>query len=470
MSYDIVVIGSGPGGYVAAVRAAQLGARVAVVEARDIGGTCLNRGCIPTKALVRSAEIYENVKSSAGYGVRVNGHELDFPRVMERKREVVQRLVSGVEKLFDSNGVAVFRGRGSIPGPGVVEVALNGGGGKEVLQTKSIIIATGSGHALPPISPDDISLAVSSDDALEFRRPPKNMVIIGGGVLGIEFACIYRSFGTEIDVIKRSPLILPPVDDELAKRLMPVLKRKGIRINTGIYIKGIEALPDGTRRVVADTKDGKKVSFEAETVLIAMGRVPDFGGLDLDALGIAYSKKGIQVDQYMQTSVPGIYAIGDVVGRFYLAPVASAEGILVVENIMNPAEPRPMDYSCVPQCVFSSPEAASVGLTEAQAREAGYDIKVSRFPFSANGKAVALGETEGLVKVVADAPTGRILGMHVLGPHATDLIHEGALAVRLGAHAKDVAYMIHAHPTLPEAVMEAAHGIEGHPIHLAKVR
>ncbi|HHY37733.1 MAG TPA: dihydrolipoyl dehydrogenase [Clostridia bacterium] len=470
MSYDIVVIGSGPGGYVAAVRAAQLGAKVAVVEARDIGGTCLNRGCIPTKALVRSAEIYDNVKSSKEYGVSVSGFELDFARVMERKREVVQRLVSGVEKLFDSNGVEVFRGKGSIPRPGVVEVTLNGEGGKKVLETKNIIIATGSGHALPPIPPDDIRLAVSSDDALEFQRPPKSMVIIGGGVLGIEFACIYHSFGTEIDVIKRSPLILPPVDDELSKRLMPVLKRKGIRINTGIYIKGIEALPDGTRRVVADTKDGKEVSFEAETVLIAMGRVPDFGGLDLDGLGIAYSKKGIEVDQYMQTSVPGIYAIGDVVGRFYLAPVASAEGILVVENIMNPKERRPMDYSCVPQCVFSSPEAASVGLTETQAREAGYDIKVSKFPFSANGKAVALGETEGLVKVVADGPTGRILGMHILGPHATDLIHEGALAVKLGAHAKDVAYMIHAHPTLPEAVMEAAHGIEGHPIHLAKIR
>lgn len=468
--YDIVVIGSGPGGYVAAVKAAQLGAKTAIVENREIGGTCLNRGCIPTKALVRSAEIYENVKASSSYGVSVNGYELDFPQVMERKRKVVERLVTGVEKLFVSNGVSVFHGKGSIPKAGVVEVELNGGGGKEVLNTKNIIIATGSGQALPPISKEDIALAVSSDDALEFEKPPKSMVVIGGGVLGIEFACIYGSFGTEIDIIKRSPLILPPVDEELSKRLMPILKRKGIRINTGIYIKGIEELPDGSKRVVADTKDGKPVSFEAETILIAMGRVPDFGGLDLDALNIAYSKKGIQVDQYMQTSVPGIYAIGDVVGKFYLAPVASAEGILVVENIMDPENRQAMDYSCVPQCVFSSPEVASVGLTESQAKESGYDIKVSKFPFSANGKAVALGETDGLVKIVADAPTDRILGMHILGPHATDLIHEGAVAVKLGANARDIAYMIHAHPTLPEAIMEAAHGIVGSPVHLAKLR
>lgn len=463
--FDLVVIGSGPGGYVAAVRAAQLGARVAVVEARELGGTCLNRGCIPTKAMVKSAEVYTCVKTAGEFGIKVEDHSLDFPGVIRRKEEVVQRLVAGVERLFSSNGVEYLRGRGSIPEAGVVEVDGPDGGR---LETRFTLIATGSGHALPPVPAEALERAITSDEALCLQRPPESMVIIGGGVLGIEFACIYRAFGTSIDIIKRSPLVLPPVDEELSRRIMPLLARQGIRVNAGIYIKDIQLEPDGQKRVIAQDKEGETVTFEAEEVLIAMGRVPDFGGLDLGRLGVAYDKKGIRVDKRMRTNVPGLYAIGDVVGRYYLAPVASAEGIAAVEDMFG--EGRDMDYTVVPQCVFSNPEAASVGLSEKDAKQLGHEVRVSRFPFSANGKAVALGEAEGLVKVVCERESGRILGMHILGPHATDIIHEAAAAIRLGGTAAALATMIHAHPTLPEAVMEACSGIDGQAIHLARIR
>ncbi len=463
--YDVVVIGSGPGGYVAAIRAAQKGGKVACIEKASIGGTCLNRGCIPTKALVQSANVYQAVLGSEEFGVKTSGVCCDFSRVMQRKKEVVSRLVEGVERLFASNGVELVRGTAQIEAPGVVTV--NQGGKVTKLNTRSIIIATGSCPELPPVSEESLSHTISSDDALELTEIPESMVVIGGGVLGVEFACIYRAFGTEIDIIKRSPLILPPIDEELSKRLMPILKKQGIRINTGIYIKQIVEAPGGGKRVIADTKDGKEVHFDAEKVLVAMGRKPDFGGLDLQTLGISYDRKGIHVNERMETSVSGIYAIGDVVGRFYLAPVASAEGIVAADNAMG--EHRSMDYSVVPQCVFSMPEVAGVGLTEREAKEKHANIRVSKFPFSANGKAVAMGETDGLVKIVSDAG-GKILGVHILGPHATDLIHEGAVALAKGSSAADIAHLVHAHPTLAETVMEAAHGILGQPIHLAKVR
>ncbi|MEW6082639.1 MAG: dihydrolipoyl dehydrogenase [Bacillota bacterium] len=463
--FDLAVIGSGPGGYVAAVRAAQLGAKVAVVEARDLGGTCLNRGCIPTKAMVKSAEAYKTIVNGEGYGVRVKEYQLDFPSVIQRKQEVVNRLVTGVEKLFSSNGITCYRGKASIPKPGMVEVS---GPDAARLETRFTLIATGSGHALPPVPEAAIRRAITSDEALCLPKPPESMLVIGGGVLGVEFACIYAAFGTKIDIIKRSPLVLPPVDEELSKRIMPLLARQGIKVNAGIFIKDIQVSGDGAKRVIANTKEGKEVTFEAEEVLIAMGRVPDFGGLDLAALGIEHDSKGIKVDNRMRTSLAGVYAIGDVVGKYYLAPVASREGIIAVEDMFSTGSD--MDYKVVPQCVFSSPEAASVGFTERAARDAGYSVKVSRFPFSANGKAVALGEAEGMVKVVADGETGLLLGMHILGPHATEIIHEAAIAIVLGGTAEAIATMIHAHPTLPEAIMEACHGIMGHPIHLAKVR
>ncbi len=464
--YDVVVIGSGPGGYVAAIRGAQLGGRVAVVEANKLGGCCLNRGCIPTKALVRSAEVYLTAVHGAEFGTNTGEVSFDLGVAMARKRKVVEQLVSGVERLFSSNKVELIRGWASVPEAGKVIVKQSDGGTLD-LETKNIILATGASQQKPPVPEESLALVISSDEALDLDRVPRTMLVIGGGVLGVEFACIYNAWGTKVDIIKRSPVILPPIDDEIARRLMVVLRRKGITVNSGMYIKEIVEAGDGVKLVRCDTKEGGKVEYKAEVVLVAMGMVPDFGGIDVDRLGVAYDRKGIKTDARMRTSVPGIYAIGDVVGKFYLAPVASAEGIVAMENIFG--HDAEMDYSVVPGCVFSIPEVASVGLKETEAREAGIPVKVSKFPFSANGRAVAMGETEGVVKIIA-GEDGRLLGMHIMGPHADDLIHEGAVALRMKATARDLAEMIHAHPTLPETIMEASHGIGGQPIHLARVR
>jgi len=464
--YDVVVIGSGPGGYVAAIRGAQLGGRVVVVEANKLGGCCLNRGCIPTKALVRSAEVYLTAVHGAEFGTNTGEVTFDLGVAMARKRKVVEQLVSGVERLLASNKVELVRGWASVSDPGRV-IVKQGDGGTLDLETRNIILATGASQQKPPVSEASLALTISSDDALELGHVPKTMLVIGGGVLGVEFACIYNSWGTKVDIIKRSPVILPPIDDEIARRLMVVLRRKGITVNSGMYIKEIVETGDGEKLVRCDTKEGGKVEYRAEVVLVAMGMVPDFGGIDLGRLGVAYDRKGIKTDSRMRTSVAGIYAIGDVVGKYYLAPVASAEGIVAMDNIFG--HDAEMDYTVVPGCVFSIPEVASVGLKEAEAREAGIPVKVSKFPFSANGRAVAMGETEGVVKIVA-GEDGRLLGMHIMGPHADDLIHEGAVALKMKASARDLAEMIHAHPTLPETIMEASHGIGGQPIHLARVR
>jgi len=459
--FDVVVIGSGPGGYVAAIKGAQMGGKVAVVEGHKIGGTCLNVGCIPTKALVHSAITYVNAKEAAKFGVETGEVRLNLPGVMAHKEKTVNQLVGGVEMLLRGNGVAVYRGWAKVPAPGKVEVTYPDGS-TEVLETRSIILATGSSQQLPPVSQESLAHTISSDDALALDHVPEKMLVIGGGVLGVEFACIWNAFGSTIDMVKRSPLILPPVDDEISRRLMPILKRRGITVNSGIYIKEIRD-EGGQKVLIADTKEGERKEFRADTVLVAMGRVPSFGGIDLAALGVEFDRNGIKTDVRMATNVPGIWAIGDVVGKTFLAPVASTEGIVAMENILG--HPAVMDYSVVPTCVFSIPECASVGLKELEAKEKGHNVKVSKFPFSANGRAQAIGETEGLVKVVGEADTGKILGVHILGPHADDLIHEAALAMKAHLTARQVAEMIHAHPTLPEAMLEAMHGVQGKPIH-----
>jgi len=471
----LVVIGAGPGGYVAALRAAQLGAAVAVVERDKLGGCCLNRGCIPTKALVRAAEVYATVKDSATFGTSVAGGaeavSLDMPGVMARKRQVVSQLVSGVERLLGAAGVSVHMGTASVAGPGKVAVA-KVGGGTEVLKTRYILLATGSQPAQPPVPREDLTHAIGSDEALELEEVPPSMLIIGGGVLGVEFACIYRAFGSDIRIIKRTPNLLPAVDEEIARRLAMSIKKAGVQVNTGVFIKRIEKTSAG-KVVVCDTADGGEVRFEAHTVMVAMGRVPDFGGLDLKAMGIESDKRGIKVDGRMRTTARGVYAIGDVVGKTYLASVASAEGIVTAEDMFADHK-RDMDYRVVPGVVFSSPECASVGLHEKDALEraasSGREVIVSKFPFTANGKAIAMGETEGLVKLIADKASGEILGMHVMGPHASDLIHEGAIAIQAGMAAEHLSRIVFAHPTLSEAVMEAAHGIHGQPLHLASLR
>jgi len=452
---------------VAAIRAAQRGLRTAVVEMDRVGGTCLNRGCIPTKAMVRSAELYCEVQHLSEFGIRAGDVSLDIAAVVARKDRVVEALTSGVARLFRSYGVELFEGQGSVPAPGQVEVSLPGGT-VERLAARSIIIATGSRPQMPPVPEEQWAHTIDSTQALSPSEVPRDLLVIGGGVLGIEFACIYSAFGSNVTCIKRSPLILPPIDPELSQRLMILLRRRGITISTGIYMREIEALPGGRKVLRAEERKGdaaREVTFEADEILVAMGRVPHFGGIDLDGLGIEHARGGIKTDSHMRTSVPGIFAVGDVCGRYWLAPVASAEGVVAAENIAG--HDVEIDYRVIPQCVFSMPEVASVGLSEKEAVSAGREVRVSKFPFSANGRAVAMGETEGLVKIVA-AQDGEILGLHVLGPRATDLVHEGSIAIALGGKACDLAnILLHAHPTLSEAILEAAHGIDGQPIHLA---
>ncbi len=464
--YDAVVIGGGPGGYVAAIRGAQLGGKIALVEMDQLGGTCLNRGCIPTKALVHSATVYQTVLAAESAGTLVEGVSLDFSKVMEHKRSVVGRLVDGVEMLLKGNDVDVYRGKAQLVSPAEVKVEL-AEGGEERLQTKNVVLATGSQPAIPRVPEESLALTTSSDEALSLETPPESMIIMGGGVLGIEFACIYAAFGTKITAIKRTPLILPPIEEELGKRMALLLKRRGIEIITGIYTKSIE--PDGSGGLVltGDTDQGD-LELKGERVLLAAGRWPYFGDLDLEGVGVEHEPGGIKTDEYMQTSVPGIYAIGDCVGRHFLAPVASAEGMVAMENILG--EKRKMDYGVIPNVVFSLPEVASVGLGEKEAKRHRLEIQVSKFPYAANGRALSIEESEGMVKMVAEKETGRLLGVHILGAQASELIHEGALALAMGARAEDIAHLVHAHPTLSETVLEAAHGLTGGPIHQAPRR
>lgn len=457
--FDVVVIGGGPGGYVAAIRGAQLGGKIGLVESKRIGGTCLNVGCIPTKALVHSASTYLRVKDSEKYGIKTNKVSLDMSLVMAHKENTVEQLVSGVERLVKGNNVEIINGQAQLLSPGEVEVTM-ADGAKEVLNTRNIVIATGSSPFNLPFMEGQ---TISSDEILELEYVPERLAIIGGGVIGVEFASVFAAFGSEVTIIELLPSILPNMDKEISQRLSLILKKRGISINTNTAVS--EVRTEGNDKVVvASGKDGAMKEFGADLVLSAVGRIPNFGGLDLDLVGVKYNKKGIEVDERMATNIPGIWAIGDVVGRTLLAHGASCEGIVVMENIFGLE--RKMDYSVVPACVFSIPECASVGLTEKDALEKGFNTKISKFPFSANGKALSMGETDGLVKIVAEASTGEVLGMHILGAHADDLIHEGALAVRMGLTAKDIADAIHAHPTLSEAVMEAAHGISDFPIHL----
>ncbi len=460
--FDVIVIGGGPGGYVAAIKGAHLGGKIGLVEGAKLGGTCLNVGCIPTKALVHSAHTLNAVKDAARFGVLAGEAQLNLSGVMAHKDRTVKQLVTGVEGLLKRNGVAVHSGWAKVPSPGKVEVH-KPDGSVEVLETKNIILATGSSPRLIPLSPESLAHTVSSDDALCFDEVPRRLAVIGGGVLGVEFACIWNAFGSKVDIIEIMPQILPVVDDEISRRLTMLFRRKGITVNLETSAKEIRQ--EGEEKVIlAGTKDGKTKEFRADKVLLAVGRAPNFGEIDLTALGIQHDRRGIQVNDKMETNVPGIYAVGDVVGKTFLAHGASAEGLVAMENIFG--NPTPMDYSVIPSCVFSIPECASVGLGESQAKERGFDAVVSKFPFGANGRALSMGETEGFVKIVGDRATGKVLGMHILGAHADDLIHEGALAMKAGLCANDAAEMIHAHPTLSEAVQEAFHGVLGKPLHL----
>ncbi len=462
---DIVIIGGGPGGYVAAIRAAHLGLKIVLVEKDKLGGVCLNRGCIPTKALVNTAEILNNIKRANEFGIGVEGVSLDFAKVMNRKEQITRRLTSGIEQLMKANQIRVIYGEGNILEPGVVEV-VNAEGQKEIVKTKNIIIATGSSVMKLPIPGLEIEGVITSDGALTLQKLPAQLLIIGGGVVGIEFAGIFNAFGVEVTVVEMLPRILLPIDEEISQRLSLILKRRGIKVLTNSKVEEIKK-DNHNLEVIISTPEGENLNLTTEKVLLSAGRIPDFGNIDIKRLGIKLEGKAIKVDEKTKTNIPGIYAIGDVVGKIMLAHVASAQGKVAVENIAGIE--RSMDYRAVPNCVFSMPEVASVGLTEKEAREKYSQVKISKFPYLANGKALCMGETEGLVKIVANEDTFEILGLHILGAHASDLIAEGTLALSMEATAEEIIDTIHAHPTLAEIIAEAAEGITGRPIHLARV-
>jgi len=452
--YDIAIIGSGPGGYVAAIRAAQKGARVALIERDRLGGTCLNRGCIPTKAMVRDAEVYRDATSGV-YCIDTDGRfRLDFARLMQRKRQVVDTLVEGVAHLMDAHGVDLIAGTGRISRPGLVEV-VGGEGGREIA-ARAIIVATGSVPARVPILATDLEGVLTSNGLLELESLPESMVVVGGSVVGMELACIFGALGTRVVVLGRRTF-LKEAEQRLAKRLRSILSRRGMAITIGLAFKGIERGPEGLLRVNYERR-GEAQWAEGQVVLLATGRWPYIEGLGLDDLGLAMNGRAIAVNEYLETSLPGIYAIGDCIGGHMLAHVASYEAEIAVANTLG--ERRSADYRVVPNCIFTMPEIAGVGLTEAEAKRAGLEFIVSRFPFAVNGRAVAIGETEGQIRMICekgpDGRGGKVLGVHIMGAHASDLVAEAALAMRLGATARQIAETIHAHPTMPEALMEVA--------------
>jgi dihydrolipoamide dehydrogenase len=456
---DIVIIGGGPAGYVAAIHASHLGARVAVVEKDTLGGTCLNRGCIPTKALFRSAEVLLEARRANDFGVRADNVSIDFARIMAHKSKSVHQLVSGVEQLMKSNKIRVCRGEGQILSTHLVKV------NDEEIAAKKLVIATGSESTPLPVPGGDLHGVLTTDEILELEELPASLVVVGGSHVGVEFAGIFNALGTKVTIVKRRPLRLEPVDEEIGRRFAQTLPRQGIEVKIGAAVKAIEKKEEALR-VVWDTPDGEQ-GVEGQMVLMATGRAPYTGGLNLPELGIQMAWGAITVNEYLETSIKDVYAVGDVLGKNMLAHVASYEGEIAVENALGRV--RKADYRAVPNCIFTQPEIAGVGLTEEEAKSEGIPHKVSKFPFAACGRAVTMGETAGMVKMICEAGDGKVLGMHIMGPHASDLIAEGVLAIRLGLKAEDVVRTIHAHPTLPEAVWEAAMGQLDGSIHFGRV-
>jgi dihydrolipoamide dehydrogenase len=464
---DVCIIGAGPGGYVAAIRAAQLGLKVALVERDALGGVCLNRGCIPTKAMLRTAELLTAFQHAADWGVHAENVRLDYPAAVRRRDSVVRGLRQGVAGLLKSQGVQVLSGTGRIAALGRVEVSADGS--TETVEARNVIVATGSKPAVPPLpGADNGELVITSDDALALAEVPRRVVVIGGGAVGAEWADIFHAFGCEVTILEMLPTLLPAEDEEIGKLLARILARRGIGVLTGARVQAIEADDAGGAVVRYVNADGQEATAGGERVLMAVGRAPLTADLGLEALGVQLDRGWLPVDDTLQTNVAGIYAIGDVTRHQLLAHVASHQGVVAVEGIAG--QRRRMDYNQVPACTFTHPEVASVGLTEAAAREAGHDLRVGRFPFAALGRAQTYGDTEGQVKIVADAKYGEILGVHIIGAAASDLIAEATLAIHLEATIDDLVDTIHAHPTWPEATAEAALAAGGLAIHLLKPR
>ncbi|OGP87859.1 MAG: dihydrolipoyl dehydrogenase [Deltaproteobacteria bacterium RBG_16_47_11] len=459
--YDVTLLGAGPGGYVAAIRAAQMGASVLLVEKSELGGTCLNWGCIPTKSFLSDVKTYKKVRESDLF-IRGSKISMDLGKMVSRKNRVVETMIRGISLLLESQRVKMVRGTGRFLDSKTIQVSSNGK--VETFKTRNVIIATGSQVASLPTVKIDGKRILSSDDVVNLKEIPREVVIIGGGVIGVEFGTLFSGLGSKVTILEMLPQIIATEDEEVIRGLKLLLEKQGIMVLT--QAKVLSAIPEKDKVEVGIEREGKKETLSSEKVLMAVGRIPYTEGLQLDKIGVQMEGRFIKVNSRMETNVDGVYAIGDVIGKMMLAHAASAEGIVAVENIMG--KPRQMDYRKVPSCVFTFPEVASVGLKESEARQKGYDIQVGRFPYLSSGKALAMGEPEGFVKIIAERELGQILGVHILGEHATDLIGEGLLAMNVEASIEDLGEVIKGHPTLSEAVTEAALDWEKMAIHLPK--
>jgi dihydrolipoamide dehydrogenase len=463
-TYDVVVIGAGPGGYVAAIRAAQLGQKTAVVDRQWLGGVCLNVGCIPSKALLKNAEIAHTLRERGKeFGFSFENLKLDYAAAVKRSRQVSDRLVKGVGFLMKKNKIDVHIGTARLTAKDTVSVTASDGKTTE-LKAKNIILATGASALVPGAWKVDGERVVTYLEAITQEKLPKSVIIIGAGAIGVEFATVWSAYGTEVTIVEMLPHLVPLEDEEVSTELEKAFKKRGVNFLIGHKVEGIEALK--TKVKVTVSAEGVESVLEAEQVLVAIGFRPNTADLGLEEVGVRLTERGfIEIDERMATNVPGIWAIGDVTGKLMLAHVGSAMGIVCAENIAG-VETVTLDYAMMPRATYCQPQVASFGLTEAQAREGGYNVKVGRFPFQANGKALGLGDYTGWVKLVVDEQYGEILGAHLVGPEVTELLPELTLAYMMELTPREIARNVHAHPTLSEVLMEAAHGAEGAAIHI----
>jgi dihydrolipoamide dehydrogenase len=463
MNYDVLIIGSGPGGYVAAIRAAQLGFKVGVVEKENLGGICLNWGCIPTKSLLKSAQVYEYALHSADYGVSISGEvKPDFEAMVKRSRGVAEGMSKGIQFLFRKNKIDTISGFGKLTGKNKVEIT-GEAGTKTEITAQHIILATGARTRQLPNLPLDFIKIFGYREALTLPTQPKSMVVVGSGAIGSEFAYFYQSIGTKVTLVEFLPNVVPLEDEEVSRQLERSFKKTGMKVMTSSTVESVDTSGD-VCKVTVKTPKGHEI-IDAEVVMSAVGITPNIENIGLEEMGIIVENSRIKVDQFYRTNVDGIYAIGDIIATPALAHVASAEGITCVENIAG-LNPYPVDYKNIPGCTYTNPEIASVGLTEAKAKEAGYEVKVGKFPFSASGKASAAGQKDGFIKLIFDAKYGELLGAHMIGGNVTEMIAEIVVARKLEITGHELIKTIHPHPTMSEAIMEAAAAAYGEVIHI----
>ena len=458
--YDVVVVGAGPGGYVAAIRAAQLGLKSAVVERDELGGICLNWGCIPSKALLKNAEILSLIRRGEEFGFSFDNFRVDYGKAIDRSRQVVDRMTRGIAFLLRKNNVEHIKGEASLRDSHTIEVAPEG----RVIRAKNTILATGARPRSIPALPVDGRTVITSRHALELKELPSSVAIVGGGAVGMEFAYLYNVYGVRVTVVELLPRVVPNEDEEISRQIENILSREGISFVTGAGVTEMTPTEGGAKLKIKASNDDEQ-EIECEKVLVAVGVQGNTEGLGLEQVGVATERGSIQVDDKMSTNVPGIYAIGDVTGKLLLAHVASAQGVLAAETIAG-QESQALDYVAMPKATYCMPQIASFGLTEQQAREQGHDVKIGRFPFQASGKAVAIGETAGMAKLVVDSKYGELLGAHLIGPEVTEMLAELSMTKLLEGTTLELGWLVHSHPTLSEVLKEAALDADGQAIHI----